>query len=979
MQYLSWARIRTGRLLVILPAVVIYFLLLTVDGLRFFPHIVINSSSLFLSWLRFGFSALVALMFLAVGILVWLYARSRFVASLLFSFSFTMMVTFVVQTTAASNDPLFSTISTASGALSLSLFSALLLLFPKNYLSLPSQLEAESIDRENVFPSRQRYHSILLLRGYLVVLTLMSVMAALYAIPLYLRPLPLPDWLNTLDYGYYLLALTCILITIIISYRQASSLRERQQLRLFVIGVILAFAPFLFLTLLPILFHLPLQLMVNSQISTLTAVLLPLALGYSILRYQILVFDRYIRRAVAWITGGVALAVLGYLVVMLGNLIWSGNTTARTIFIASALLTLGPCAWWLAHVITERLFFSEIVHYRRLIEKPDLLTREPFDLDEASALLTMAAVNAFETQEVCLFVLDEDTGYYRLSPVLREDNPNDTNRRRLVQQLLHIDKSTSETAQAHQHASPLLHSDWLRAQVPVIENIANAKRPLLLSEASKADTDQPSGLSRFLATTFPADPDPLVAPVRTQGKMIGILVLGQRGDREPYAGPDFEAIDLITSRFSPVLETARLYVQASRHVATLNTLYSASATLEKAYQSIEEVAVAYATIAAGAVMAGAEVWLHDEGDQILRHVIHLGSGPRLTTLERLTSLQARDWTAWFYEGSSSGSWKGLSADVPPCLPQTPRFPFAWIPLTQGQRHHGMLVLTYPRPHLFSQEEMRVLGMFANQCAAAMENAQITIALRAAYERQKELDRLKDQFIMTASHELRTPLTAVQGYIDLLEQYNASLSAEERSSFLAKAQRSSDELVLLVGNIMDASRVETDVEQVSLCTVSLASSVMYIVEILEAIMQRENRHIQVNVPAHIMVVADELRLRQVLLNLVRNAIKYSPAGTSVDISAVTCGEDVTLRVRDFGLGVPAADQERLFERFVRLERDMNSPARGTGLGLYISKRLIEAMGGRIWVESSGAPGKGSIFAFTLKCQKTNQAMNAVETN
>jgi signal transduction histidine kinase len=259
----------------------------------------------------------------------------------------------------------------------------------------------------------------------------------------------------------------------------------------------------------------------------------------------------------------------------------------------------------------------------------------------------------------------------------------------------------------------------------------------------------------------------------------------------------------------------------------------------------------------------------------------------------------------------------------------------------------------------------------------MENAQITIALRAAYERQKELDRLKDQFIMTASHELRTPLTAVQGYIDLLEQYNASLSAEERSSFLAKAQRSSDELVLLVGNIMDASRVETDVEQVSLCTVSLASSVMYIVEILEAIMQRENRHIQVNVPAHIMVVADELRLRQVLLNLVGNAIKYSPAGTSVDISAVTCGEDVTLRVRDFGLGVPAADQERLFERFVRLERDMNSPARGTGLGLYISKRLIEAMGGRIWVESSGTPGKGSIFAFTLKCQKTNQAMNAVE--
>ncbi|HKF38372.1 MAG TPA: ATP-binding protein, partial [Ktedonobacteraceae bacterium] len=751
--------------------------------------------------------------------------------------------------------------------------------------------------------------------------------------------MPLPDWLNTLDYGYYLLALTCILITIIVSYRQASSLRERQQIRLFVIGVILAFAPFLFLTVLPSFFNLPSQFMLDSQISTVPAILLPLALGYSILRYQILVFDSYIRRAVAWITGGVALAVLGYLVVTLGNLNWSGNTLARTIFIASALLILGPCAWWLAHVITERLFFSEIVHYRRLIEKPELLTRETFDLDEASTLFTMAAVNAFETQEVCLFVLDEDTGYYRLSPVLREGNPNDTSRRRLVQQLLHIDKSTHENVQAHEPASPLPHAYWLGAQVPVIANIAKAKRPLLLSEASKAGSEQPAGLSRFLATTFPADSDPLLAPVRTQGKMIGILVLGQRGDREPYAGPDFEAIDLITSRFSPVLETARLYEQASQHVATLNTLYSASVTLEKAYQSIEEVAVAYATVAAGAVMAGADVWLRDEDEKTLRHVIHMGSGPRLTALERLTSLQAGDWTACFYEGSSSGSWQDPSPDIPPCLPQTPRFPFAWIPLTKGRRHFGMLVLTYPRPHRFSQEEKRVLGMFANQCAAAMENAQITIALRAAYERQKELDRLKDQFIMTASHELRTPLTAVQGYIDLLEQYDGSLSAEERLSFLAKAQRSSDELALLVGNIMDASRVETDVEQVSLCTVSLASSVMQIVEILEAIMQRENRHVQVNVPSHIMVVADELRLRQVLLNLVGNAIKYSPAGTSIDISAVTCGEDVTLRVRDFGLGVPAADQTRLFERFVRLERDMNSPARGTGLGLYISKRLI----------------------------------------
>jgi len=955
MRYGSWARIRTGRLLVILIAVVLYVLLLIVDGLHFFSP---TTSVSPLDWARFGFSAFIAILYLAVGALVWLFARDRRVAFLLFCFSFTMMVVFAVETAAVqTNDARIQTITDISSSLTLILFSILLLIFPKNYLASHKQPATAS---GPIFQSGLRYDNSLLLRVYVAVLVLLSIITVLYSILHDLLSLQIPDWLNSIVYIYYLLALIGILATIIISYRQASSLRVRQQRRFFVIGVILAFAPFLFLTLLPQLF-LPPRFMINAQVSTLTAVLLPLALGYSILRYQILVFDTYIRRAVAWIAGGVSLAVTGYLVVMLCRLLWSGNATAWTISVVVALLILGPFVWWLAHVVTERLFFSEIVHYRRLVDSPVLLTRETFDLDEASELLAIAVVNAFETQEVCLFVLDEDTGYYRLSPALKEDDPDDASRERLVQHLLRVGGSaTNGNAQLPQHA------DWLGVQGPIIENIAHSRRPLLLSEASKAGAEQPAGLARYLATTISDRPDPLLAPVRAQGKMIGILVLGERADHELFAGPDFEVIDLITTRFAPLLETARLYEQASRHVATLDTLYSASATLEKAYQSIEEVASAYATVAAGAVTAGAEVWLYDETDRTLRHVTHLGSGPRLTLLESLTSLQEYDWTARFYDGNSAQSGKNPSADVPPCLAQTPSFPFAWIPLAKGQQYYGILVLTYQRPHIFSQEEQRVLGMFANQCAAVMENAQITIALRSAYERQKELDRLKDQFIMTASHELRTPLTAVQGYIDLLDHYNASLSTEERADFIAKAQRGSDELALMISNIMDVSRVDADVEQVKLSKASLANSVQHILEILEAITRQENRDIHVDMPAQIPVLADELRLRQVLLNLVGNALKYSPAGTRIDITAGVHGEEVTFCVRDFGLGVSPGDQGRLFQRFVRLERDMNSSVRGAGLGLYISKRLIEAMGGRIWVESSGKPGDGSIFAFTLKC-------------
>src|SRR5437764_2276171 len=243
MRYVYWARARTGRLFIILLTVIIYFSLLTVDALRYFPHFVSVSSPHWLPWVRYGFSAFVALMFLAVGALVWLYARSRRVALLLFCFSFTMTVAFAVQTEAALNDVLFSTIGTVSGSLALLLFSTLLLLFPKNYLSLRLQSSTDLKDRNDRLPPGQHSYYVLLLRIYLVFFIFLGSVVVLHnAIYYFLNP-PISDWLNIINSVYYLLALTGILITIIFSYRRSSSLRERQQQRIFVGGVILTVAP----------------------------------------------------------------------------------------------------------------------------------------------------------------------------------------------------------------------------------------------------------------------------------------------------------------------------------------------------------------------------------------------------------------------------------------------------------------------------------------------------------------------------------------------------------------------------------------------------------------------------------------------------------------------------------------------------------------------------------------------------------------
>ena len=963
MRYVHWARTRVRRLLIILLAIMIYFLLLIVDALAYFPHFMSNSTPYWLPWMRFGFSAFVALMFLAVGALVWLYARSRLVALLLFCFSFTMMVTFAVETDAALNDtlPVLSTIGTVATVLALFMLSTLLLLFPKNLLLWRVQ---SSVDTNNVADKLQsgwqRYY-ILLLRPYLAVLTLLGVIAVLHNAFYYFLSSQISGGLQIDDALYSIIALIGILITIIFSYRQSSSLRERQQQRIFVGGVILAVAPLLLLTVIPQALELPSQYVLNSQLSTITVSLLPLALGYTILRYQVLIFDMYIRRAVAWIVGGVGLAVLGYLVITLSSVLLSTNIAAYVVCVVAIMAVLGPYTWWLAHAVTERLFFSEILHFRRLIDKPDIMANETFDLNEASRLITLAAVNVFETQEVCLFVLDEDTGYYRLYPSFKEDDPNDAPRRPLVQSLLSVLRLAAHTS-----------TDWLEANELHIKRIAQAPRPLLLSEAIRSDEELPAGLARYFATTSSlSSTEPLLAPVRAQGKIIGVLVLGERGDHQQYAGPDFEAIHLVLSRFSPVLETARLYERASRQAAILNTLYGATTMPIKAFETIEEVATAYTRIVAEAVIAGAEIWLYHEQDALLHRVIHEGIGPRLVHQDHLTPSQAMDWSPWFYEAVNPQAQQDSSSAFPPCLLQAPNFPFAWIPLNRPQQHLGILALTYPRPHLFSHEEKRVLAMFTSQCAVALENARITIELRAAYEHQKELDRLKDEFIITASHELRTPLTAVQGYIELLATYNSTLEPDVRSDFIAKAHRGCDELTLLVGNIMDASHVQIDAENIKLKAVSLAEALQHVLEIFEATTRREHRTIQVDIPADVRVMADNLRLRQVLLNLVSNALKYSLAGSPIEISVGLDDEQITLGLHDHGLGVPPEDQERLFERFVRLERDINSSVRGAGLGLYISKQLIEAMDGRIWIESTGVPTEGSIFAFTLKRSKVSE--------
>ncbi len=959
---------KTKRLVIIGVTFLCYLCLIVANAVSTFSH-ADNRDSPSL-WAFCGSSALIALFFLATGALVWYYARNRFIALLLFCFSCSMMVTFAVETGAKGNDVLLSVLASICSQLALFLLSALLLSFPRDYLALRLPAEKATSDSGSGARADRKWSALtLFLRGYLGMLFFLDLfsagMGALSEMSTVFSR-QFPGWFDSFVYFYDVIVLLGIMLTMVISYRTSHLLRERQQIRFLAIGVVLALAPVLVLTVLPAALTWPAKYIIDARITTLSLILLPVAFGYAILRYQILAFDTYIRRATTILVGVVSLAILTYLVVSLASL-FVPNGMGRVVFPATAMTLLAPLLWYYTRRFIDRLFFNEQIHYRRLIERLDRPDREVIDLNEAAQLITQAAINALETAEACLFVRDEETGHYHLYPALPQEtgrlNEGGHSRSELPQTLVR-----ALNPPLPGRVATVAEQDWIRGDSPAVERLENASRPLLLSEAARGDVPQAS-FARYMGSTSPLGSEPLLAPVHVQGRLIGILALGPRGDKRQYGGPDFEAIDFILTRFAPILETARLYTQTSRHVALLDALYGTSSILREAFPSVEDAARACAEIAANATQVSARIRYYDEQQRAFKRTIAVGAGPVIKE-ESIFASDEADWDPWFFEGGDDYSLRSVSGRMPPCLTrlsEIPHCPFAWLPLKRGQQRLGVLVLVYTRPHVFSQQERRVLEMFADQCAAALESTRVNLELRAAYERQKELDRLKDQFIMTASHELRTPLTAVMGYLELLREYGPTLSPERLSEFIAKAHRGCDELTLMVSNIMDASQVQLDVEKITLATVPLAASVQHILGILETTTRRERRCILVDIPQGLTVEADDLRLRQVLLNLVNNAFKYSAPGTGVEITASVdeTRNLVTVAISDHGLGIPVEEQHLLFERFTRLERDMNSPVRGAGLGLSICKQLVEAMGGHIRVESSGITGEGSTFSFTLR--------------
>lgn len=317
-----------------------------------------------------------------------------------------------------------------------------------------------------------------------------------------------------------------------------------------------------------------------------------------------------------------------------------------------------------------------------------------------------------------------------------------------------------------------------------------------------------------------------------------------------------------------------------------------------------------------------------------------------------------------------------------------------LPLTAKGELTGLLFLGDKLSgDLFSSEDLELLMIVAPQAATALENARLyreaaefgrklerevalaTAELRVANEQLKDTDKAKSEFLSIASHQLYTPLTAIKGYLSMIHDGDYGKVPEKLAGTFGIVRQSSERLIGLIRDLLDVSRIESGKLELSLESTDLVKMVSELVEELRPNAEKKQLTLTFHEPKVSLspVVADSQRLRQVLLNTIDNALKYTDQG-SVDVAVEERGDGLIFRVRDTGRGMSKEAVGKLFAKFTRIDTEKGIRVEGLGLGMYVARQMAREIHGDIWAESEGE-GKGATFFVKLPVEGTPTALKA----
>jgi signal transduction histidine kinase/HAMP domain-containing protein len=467
----------------------------------------------------------------------------------------------------------------------------------------------------------------------------------------------------------------------------------------------------------------------------------------------------------------------------------------------------------------------------------------------------------------------------------------------------------------------------------------------------------------------------LVVPLMREGVAIGALNI-RRSDLRPFNDKQIALLKTFADQAVIAIENVRLFnelqsrtkelarsVEQLRYLSEVGQTVNSTLDLDQVLSTIVARAVQLSATDGGAVYEADEAL----GNFILRATyglpaelveqmrgspLHPGEGATGRAATTRAPVQIPDlrqdqaYTGWLQRLSEQAGFRALLA----------------VPLLREGRALGSLAVSRRAAGEFAPEIVDLLQTFAAQSTLAIQNARL---FREIAQKSRELEvasQHKSQFLANMSHELRTPLNAILGYTELILDSIYGEVPEKIRDVLDRVEKSGRHLLGLINDVLDLSKIEAGQLTLSANEYSFQDVVQGVVSSVESLAAEKRLELAVDLsPALPVGYGDERRIRQVLLNLVGNAIKFTDAG-KVEIRVTQTGAQFQVAVVDTGPGIDAEHQQRIFEEFQQVDSSPTKTKGGTGLGLAIAKRIVELHGGRIWVES--VVGKGSTFFFTL---------------
>ncbi|MGB3716704.1 MAG: GAF domain-containing protein [Candidatus Promineifilaceae bacterium] len=460
----------------------------------------------------------------------------------------------------------------------------------------------------------------------------------------------------------------------------------------------------------------------------------------------------------------------------------------------------------------------------------------------------------------------------------------------------------------------------------------------------------------------------IAAPMSVRGEIIGALEI-MADPAQPLSDEDRELLESITVPVAEALESARLLEQTRKHALEMGVVAQVSAAASTILDA-EKMLQTVVTLTRERFDLNHVAVFVLEDDTLFQVALATDAGE--TGMEEApVELELADATSFI----SRAAQKGEPVNLPDVGTEYQEPSGLWpaeirsvlaIPLLVGDETLGVIDLRSNTVDRFTEDEVRIHTTLAAQVAVALKNAYLYANQLETAEKLREVDRLKTEFLASMSHELRTPLNSIIGFADvLLEGIDGPLTVRTRED-VSLIRDSGQHLRTLIGDMLDLSKIEAGMMELRYEEVDLAGVAREMIANTKSLAHGKNLVVEYRLDPNLeSIEVDRTRFKQILLNLMGNAVKFTEEG-SVTLSIQDQNENLLVGVSDTGIGIKVEDMPLVFEQFRQIDGDLTVQRGGTGLGLPISRRLVELHRGEMWVESE--PGEGSTFWFTIPKKK-----------